>query len=148
VCGGERRSRPGFERCCKNLYVSRDHTEVLYSVIDSIQCKQESVNASCRLKATAAFYGEFKGNQAKQAAQDAAALALHSAAEGTVGNAPALSANDILRLIRGAVSSVLGASVADDQPLVEAGLDSLGEPAAHAICMLICNHTCLLHVIK
>lgn len=99
-----------------------------------IQCKQATVNASCRLKATAAFYGEFKGNQATQTAQDAAALALHSAAEGTVGNAPALSATDILRLIRGAVSSVLGASVADDQPLVEAGLDSLGKPAAH-VCL-------------
>ncbi len=38
-----------------------------------------------------------------------------------------MSADDIMRLLRSAVSAVLGASVADDQPLVEAGLDSLGD---------------------
>lgn len=37
-----------------------------------------------------------------------------------------------------AVASVVGATVADDQPLMEAGLDSLGEqlPAAHSIPIL------------
>ncbi len=81
----------------------------------------------CRLKATAAYYGEFKGAQSTQG-KGTSAIAAQAAAEKAGGNAARLSADDITRLLRVAVSSVLGASVADDRPLVEAGLDSLGEP--------------------
>ena len=98
-------------------------------------CKK-ALRAEYRLKATAAFYGEFKGLQATQAAQDVAAM--QAAAGGLGGSAPRLTSDDIMCLIRNAVSSVLGASVTDDQPLVEAGLDSLGEAASHSsICFAI-----------
>lgn len=80
----------------------------------------------CRLKATAAFYGEFK-QASKQLpvgeASSETALPIQQLTQG----AAVLTADDITRLIRTAVASVLGADVADDQPLVEAGLDSLGE---------------------
>ena len=35
----------------------------------------------------------------------------------------------LTKLVEGAILSILGKSIATDQPLVEAGLDSLGKPA-------------------
>ena len=87
----------------------------------------------CRLKAAAPFYGEFKGAERKQAAALETAAADQSAL-----TSPAMSADDIMRLLRNAVSAVLGASVADDQPLVEAGLDSLGDPPSILLQEIIC----------
>lgn len=83
----------------------------------------------CRLKVTTQFYEEFKGAERKQAAGLVAAAATQSAL-----TSPTLSADDIMRLLRSAVSAVLGASVADDQPLVEAGLDSLGDNPHLLLC--------------
>ena len=74
---------------------------------------------------TSDYYSDFK-----QAAQPLPALHPVQPAEAApakAGQATALSTGAIAALIRGAVASVLGADVGADQPLVEAGLDSLGE---------------------
>jgi acyl carrier protein len=75
-----------------------------------------------RLGVAAGFYGEFK--QAVLPAQPSE-RAESAAAQGST-RAAGLSPVAIAGLIRGAVSSVLGADVSAEQPLVEAGLDSLG----------------------
>ncbi|BDA51455.1 probable oleandomycin polyketide synthase, modules 5 and 6 [Coccomyxa sp. Obi] len=96
----------------------------LLGSLRAARCTPPSLTASVilwdRLKVTAPYYGEFKGAQNKQAA------ALNAAANQSAQTLQVMSADDIMRLLRSAVSAVLGASVADDQPLVEAGLDSLG----------------------
>jgi hypothetical protein len=81
----------------------------------------------CRIKTDSTFYSEFM-QPAKALSAITSTTATASASIKTSGMAAsALSADDISRLIRTAVVSVLGTSVTDDQPLVEAGLDSLGE---------------------
>lgn len=42
---------------------------------------------------------------------------------------------EVTRIVAAAVASVVGADVAPDQPLMEAGLDSLGPPSRH-MCFL------------
>ena len=89
----------------------------------------------CRLKATSAYYGDFKQAAQPFLAQVSAQPA--GVAPARSGQPTAMSSETIAALIRGAVASVLGAGgVGADQPLVEAGLDSLGEdcgmPGVHA----------------
>jgi hypothetical protein len=70
------------------------------------------------LKVSGSFYEEFKNPIA------AKAVAL-GRAEKKGGSGK--SVEEITSLVQAAVVSVMGSAVGPDQPLVEAGLDSLGE---------------------
>ena len=63
----------------------------------------------------------------------------------SAGNRPSFAAGAILVELQGIVSGILGAEVAPDQPLMEAGLDSLGEHhqeeiAMHVFILPSCPH--------
>lgn len=69
------------------------------------------------------FYAEFKAP-----APPAGALAAPTAAVSiTVTARPKQTRDAVAARVMGAVATIMGAAVAPDQPLVEAGLDSLGE---------------------
>lgn len=77
----------------------------------------------CRFKGTASFFSEFKEHAALEPKD-----VLHGkSAMGSAQRGKAMSAGDVSALIRTAAAYVLGAPVADDEPLSGAGLDSLGE---------------------
>jgi len=76
----------------------------------------------CRFKGTASFFSEFK----EHAALEATAMLQGKSATGSAKRGKAMSAGDISALIGTAAAYVLGAPVADDEPLSGAGLDSLG----------------------
>ena len=75
----------------------------------------------CRLKVSGPFYEDFK---APVATPSALSTAPGKAAKKGGGG---YSAEDIQALVQAAVVSVMGSPVGPEQPLVEAGLDSLGE---------------------
>ena len=84
-----------------------------------------------RWKATSPFYGEFMAPPAASppALDNAAAADLSvdkTLPAGTLQRA-AMSPIAVSALVRGAVLAVLGTEVSADQPLMEAGLDSLGK---------------------
>lgn len=80
-----------------------------------------------RLKVGSTFYQEFK----EPVLVEANAETKPTSAGPPAGNAihAALTFKDLEAQVAKAVTSVIGASVQPDQPLVAAGLDSLGEPA-------------------
>lgn len=82
------------------------------------------VNLLRRLKVQGPFYDEFA-----QPPLDAKPSASPPQLPGGVAAAhtPAESLESVLRGVQGAVLAVLGAAVGPDKPLMEAGLDSLGE---------------------
>ena len=87
-----------------------------------------SVVSMClhRLKVQGPFYDEFAQRPA-DAKPSATPLQLTS---GTAAARPqAESLETVLKSVQGAVLAVLGAAVGPDKPLMEAGLDSLGEAA-------------------
>ena len=75
----------------------------------------------CRLKVSGAFYEDFKGPKI-------AKLELNGALgkPTSIVTADSESLEDFMRLVQSAVTTVLGSSAGSDQPLIEAGLDSLG----------------------
>ena len=76
----------------------------------------------CRLKVTAPFYAEFKADS------PATVLNIPSAAVSVTASAKAIMTLEaIASRVMGAVVAVMGSAVQAEQPLVEAGLDSLGE---------------------
>ena len=87
----------------------------------------------CRLKVVGAYYSEFKEDVLALADGAAAAGAHPEAAAGdsaqpaaAAPTAAALSAVAIRSRVEAAVAAVMGAVPAATEPLVEAGLDSLG----------------------
>lgn len=76
-----------------------------------------------RCKGTSKLFGQFQ----EQASQDARDVLVGKPKGASGQHGQAMSAADISALIRTAAAYVLGASVADDEPLSGAGLDSLGE---------------------
>jgi len=90
-------------------------------------CTPRSRLPHCRLKVGGAYYADFKTTAA--AVADAAAASSSSAAAAAASSAAGagLTADDIQRKVEGAVVSVMGSLPRSDEPLVEAGLDSLGE---------------------
>lgn len=77
------------------------------------------------------YYGDFKTPSAIAPASDAAASP--GAAAGAAAAGPPLTAAQVQSKVEAAVAAVMGDVPAPSQPLVEAGLDSLG-----ALC-----HMCL-----
>ncbi len=89
------------------------------------------MHLSCRLKVASPFYQEFK-DDAAPALEAGAQSAPTSTALASKLHAAAPTSKDLEAQIAKAVVSVIGASVDRDQPLVAAGLDSLGEaPYGH-----------------
>jgi len=86
-------------------------------------CTPRSRLPHCRLKVGGAYYADFKTTAA--AVADASSSAAAAAASSAAG--AGLTADDIQRKVEGAVVSVMGSLPRSDEPLVEAGLDSLGE---------------------
>ena len=85
----------------------------------------------CRFKGTASFFSEFM----EHAALEATDMLQGMSATGSAQRGKVMSAGDISALIRTAAAYVLGAPVADDEPLSGAGLDSLGEQShPHPAC--------------
>lgn len=84
-----------------------------------------------RLKLQGPFYDEFAQRPA-DAKPSATPLQQTS---GTAAARPqAESLETVLKSVQGAVLAVLGAAVGPDKPLMEAGLDSLGEGACKRVC--------------
>ena len=96
----------------------------------------------CRLKVSGPYYSDFKGDATALTASAAAKTARSAAAADNTGQqaAAALSADAIRSRVEAAVAAVMGAVPSAGEPLVEAGLDSLGVPltwAVHTMLQLI-----------
>ena len=87
-----------------------------------------------RLKVAGHFYSEFSTPAVLPEAGAAAAAAPAAAASAE------LSAEEIAARVAGAVLAVMGSSVGPQQPLVEAGLDSLGAPCLLCITVQLTLH--------
>ena len=88
-----------------------------------------------RLKVSAAFHEEFKAPVTQ---------GLLAAAPGRAGKGGGKSAEEISSLVLAAVVPVMGSAVGPEQPLVEAGLDSLGKRSfasdIHLVWFICCLH--------
>ena len=84
-----------------------------------------------RFKSTASFFSQFQEQAAPHAAAD---TLLVKSKGGSAQHEQSKSAADISALIRTAAAYVVGAPVADDEPLSGAGLDSLGK-CSHKTCL-------------
>ena len=89
---------------------------------------QECV-CDCRLKVSGPYYSEFKALAPEKATDDAAVrAACAAAAVDTAGQSSAgLTPDAVRQRVESAVAAVMGSVPCADDPLVEAGLDSLGE---------------------